>query len=265
LYRAWAQPEASFAASLLTAKVLSPGQQFSGSGPRNAPQVTIEAGEIGEEADLETRMDQAPYEPAGSIYKAEPVTRLLTANRPGALLHVQSGRVAADGVFVINDAAVLIMGAQEWNVAEVRAAIEQAVEGLHTVSKLGVGWKQRRAGSDAVEEMDGLAGVAFSIRGRLLLVANRGAFVDAVWKQQGQPQTAATYASGYRTAELAPYVKMMRLIEAPGMSGNENEPSLFASNLPSLVRALGRVKEVAITANDDGRQVKQSVVDRLGR
>ena len=69
---------------------------------------------------------------------------------------------------------------------------------------------------------------------------------------------------GYAAAISDP--RVMRLIEAPQAgNGDPNEPPFFSGNLASLARTLQRAQSVAITATDDGRQVKQSVVYRLAR
>jgi hypothetical protein len=266
LYRVWAQPEVSFARDLMTRKILLPGPSLTVAA-RRAPTASIEALQVGTEGDLEARLDGAPFDPPGPVYRADAVQGLLEANRPQAILHVQGSRETADRVFVTNDSVVAVQGAGAWDAARVREALRSAVEGLYTTAGLGVAWRERRIGNDVVHELDGLARVAFAVRGRTLLVSNHAAYLQPVLASAGAGGANVAYAAGYRSAaELPNYVRIMRLIEAPQASnGDPNEPPFFSSNLASLARTLQRVQSVAITAEDDGRQVKQSVVYRLAR
>ncbi|MFN7932004.1 MAG: hypothetical protein U0R19_01680 [Bryobacteraceae bacterium] len=266
LYRVWAQPEATFARDLITQKILLPGPSLAVPS-RTAPTASIEALQLGTSSDLETRLDGAPFDPPGPVYKAEAIQALLDANKPQALLLLQSSRETPDRVFVSNDSVVAMQSAVNWDAAQVRNALRGAVEGLYTTSGLGVGWRERRAGNDAIQEMDGLARIAFAIRGRTLLIADNAAYLQPVLAANGAAGANVAYAAGYRTAaELPNYTRIMRLIEAPQVNnGDPNEPPFFSSNLSSLARTLQRAQSVAITAQDDGRQLKQSTIYRLTR
>jgi len=266
LYRVWAQPDAVFVRDLITQKILLPGPSLTVAS-RRAPTASIEALQVGTEGDLEARLDGAPFDPPGPVYKAESVQALVEANRAQALLHVQSSRETPDRVFVTNDSVVVVQGGSDWDAARVRDALRAAVEGLYTTAGLGVAWRERRAGNDVVHELDGLARVAFAVRGRTLLVSNNAAYLQPVLAAAGAAGANVAYAAGYRAAaELPNYTRVMRLIEAPQAgNGDPNEPPFFSGNLASLARTLQRAQSVAITATDDGRQVKQSVVYRLAR
>lgn len=255
LYRAWAQPDPEFSLSMISAKILRPGPGGAAES-RVAPAVSLEAGLRGDEADLETRIDGAPYEPPGVIYRPERLRELLAANRPQALLQLQSSRVTADRVFVANDSAVVLHGSSEWDEAAVRGAIRHAVEGLYTTSGIGVD--------------DGLARIGLAVRGRLLLLSSRPGYLEPLLPLlQAAPQGAGgTYVAGYRAAaEVPDYTRIMRLIEAPQGTADQpqGEPPLFSANLSSLARTLQRVQSVAVLAHDNGRLVKQTVSYRLGR
>ncbi|MBL8173795.1 MAG: hypothetical protein JNK48_03950, partial [Bryobacterales bacterium] len=266
LYRVWAQPEPSFAGDLLTRKILLPGPSMAVSS-RRAPSASIEALQVGAESDLEARLDGAPFDPPGPVYKAEAVQALVAANRPQAVLHLQSSRETPDRVFVANDSVVAVHGSADWDGGRVRDAVREAVDGLYTTASLGLAWRETRKGNDVIHQFDGLARVAFAIRGRTLLLSNSAAYLQSVLAGAGASGANAAYAAGYRTAdELPNYTRIMRLIEAPqAANGDPNEPPFFSGNLASLARALQRAQSVSITATDDGRQVRQSVVYRLAR
>jgi len=262
LYRAWSQPEPSMVADLITRKVLWPGPVTTAES-RVAPNASLDAAEIGSESDLETRIDAAPYQPPGLVFRTEAMQSLLTKQRPQAALHLQSGRRAADGVFVTNDSAIAVQAASDWDAAAVRDAIQKAVEGLYTTAKLGVQWRERQG----FWELDGLAPVVMATRGRLLIISNRAEYLAAILPLATQTggQQSIIYAAGYRSAgELANYTRIMQFIETPQGEGN-GEPPLFSSNLASLARTLRRVQSTAIVSRDDGRMVKQTVTYRLGQ
>lgn len=266
VYRVWAQPEPAFVQQLITRKILLPGPSLAAPS-RRAPTASIEALQLGTESDLETRLDGAPFDPPGPVYKAEAIQALLEGNRAQAILHLQSSRETPDRVFVSNDSVVAIQGGANWDAPQVRDALRTAIEGLYTTAGHGTQWRERRAGNDAIHELDGLARLAFVIRGRTLLLTNNASYLQPILSTPTTVPPNVTYAAGYRSAaELPNYTRIMRLIEAPQASnGDPNEPPFFSSNLASLARTLQRAQSVAITADDDGRQVKQAVLYRLAR
>jgi hypothetical protein len=197
------------------------------------------------------------------VFRSEALASLFQAKRPQAALQLQSGRRAADGIFVTNDSAIALQGAADWDGAAVRDAIQKSIEGLYTSAKIGVQWRERQG----IWELDGLAPVVMMSRGKLLLISNRAEYLLSLLPLAGQTgsQPGVTYAAGYRVAgELANYTRIMRFIEAPQGEGN-GEPPLFSANLASFARTLQRVQAAAITARDDGRVVKQTVTYRLGQ
>lgn len=269
LYRAWAQPEPEFTAQLIGGKILRPGMESASDG-RTAPSVSMDAIALGNETDLETRLDAAPYDPPGAVYRPAAVLAMLKANRPKAVLQLQSTPAAGGQVFLKQNAVIAVEGTSNWNAAAVKTALQEAVEGLHTTAKLGVQWRAQTAQNQSYEEMDGLAGIAIAVRGSLLLIASRGdALVPVLAQLNAAPALdGGSYVAGYRlTGELDAYGRMMRMINfaANGASsgGPDQEPDLFADNLASLARTLDRVQGVNFVATDDGRALRQTVRYRL--
>jgi hypothetical protein len=119
-------------------------------------------------------------------------------------------------------------------------------------------------------EIDGLRGLAIAVRGRTLLLATRGEYLETVLSL---PATAnaptGTYLAGYRpAAELPNYIRIMRMIEFPQRNPDPNvpqEPAFFSGNLASLATALNRVDSVSVIATDDGKSLKQTVTYQLSR
>jgi hypothetical protein len=79
------------------------------------------------------------------------------------------------------------------------------------------------------------------------------------------PELAASYAASFRLGqELAPYTKMMRLIDhSHAPEGNSQEPQFFSQNVASLGRTMGRVESASITVHDNGTTVPQTVIYKL--
>jgi hypothetical protein len=268
VYRAWAQPTVAAAAQLIAEKILLAAGP-SAAPSKSAPPVSIESSEPGLETDLESRLDEAPLQTAAA-YQTKPLIDWLDTARPAAMLYRQSSRLARDNVFVSSDSLVALAGRNNWDVSAVRMALELAVRGLDTVSSLGFNWRQRRAGSDVIWEIDGLRGLAIAVRGRTLLLATRGEYLETVLSL---PATAnaptGTYLAGYRpAAELPNYIRIMRMIEFPQRNPDPNVPqelAFFSGNLASLATALNRVDSVSVIATDDGKSLKQTVTYQLSR
>lgn len=272
LYRAWAMPKSSQALDLLERKVLAPR-----SGPpepaRVAPRVWLSSGEVGSEADLETRIDEAPLEKGSGAFASEPLRRLLEGAKLEAMLQLQSSRALADGVFVGNQSAIVLLGASDWDADAARGALMNAIESLWTTSRLGTNWVERIKGPHTYHELDGLAGVAMAAHGRNLVVANAAEALVAVLDRLSIPRTSqvAVYAAGFRHArERGQFSRMMRLIDHPSVQtsagddeSDAGEPRFFSENIASLSRTLARVEAATIVVREEGPVVSETVIYRL--
>ncbi|MBI4910362.1 MAG: hypothetical protein HY820_42485 [Acidobacteria bacterium] len=263
LYRVHAQPSPSAVMNAVVRKVLRQGGRALAES-KIAPGAAGEGEQAGDANDFETRLDGAPMEQTGAVFRPQRLQRALESNRVRAMLHLESPGTTPDRVFVNTSAVVALEGAGEWNAAELRDALSDAVEGLYTTSKIGVGWHQR----GTVWQIDGLARVAMMVQGRTLLLASRAEALDPLVPLLAvapDASSAASYAAGYRVAgQLNSFVRHMTLIEFPQTGqGDSNEPAFFSGNLASLVRTLQRVQTVRITARDDGRMLKQTVTYHL--
>jgi hypothetical protein len=82
-------------------------------------------------------------------------------------------------------------------------------------------------------------------------------------------QGAAYTASFMWNTQLAPYTKMMRLLDnsrgTESAEGTQREPWLFSENVASLGRTLNRVQTASIVVHDTGGAVPQTVIYRLTR
>ncbi len=232
LYRAWAAPTGDQAAGLVYSKIYSPSV---GAAPpsERAPDAAASEEKSGSEADLETRIDQQPLDLGDRNQPYLDLRAKLDAVKLDAMMEIQSSRTLADGVFVVNPRAVVLLAASDW-----------APNAINTEFSL--------------------------TRGRVLILADSKQMLDAITQKlaaQPVPQAAASYSATFRiTQELAPYTKMMRLIDhsqAPEADGTD--PRFFSQNVASLGRALGRMETASIVAHDTGAAVPQTIIYKLTR
>ncbi len=231
VYRAWASPTAEQAFELMRAKILEPQP---GSGPESyrAPVTQSLDSVVGTEADLETRIDEAPLA-IGPSSLPDDARKLLASTKLQAMLYVGGTRLLPDGVFVGIDSAVVLLGASNWDAAAAKAAFN--------------------------------AQGAIATSGPLLILANRPEFLQAILAGVGNPPSAlrARYAAAYQHGrELANFEKMMRLIDNPLRSGDN--PMFFSQTVGSFGQSmLGRLDSASVVVHDAGATVSQNVVYKL--
>ena len=227
LYRAWAAPTSVQAADLVYQKIYGAAAGLAPSSER-APEAVKTNDKSGTEADLETRIDQQPLDLGSPNQPYLDLRAKLDRIKLDAILEVQSSRTLADGVFVVNSRAVVLLAAAEWDLNAIRTE--------------------------------------FSLtRGRILILADNKQMLDAIAQKltkQPLPQSAASYLASFRlTQELAPYTKMMRLIDhSQATEADSNGPQFFSQNLAGLGRVMGRVETATIVVHDTGATVPQTIV-----
>ena len=232
LYRAWAAPTSDQAADLVYQKIYGPAAGLGPSSDR-APEASMTNDKSGTEADLETRIDQQPLDLGSPNQPYLDLRAKLDRIKLDAMLEVQSSRTLADGVFVVNPRAVVLLAAAQWDLNAIRTE--------------------------------------FSLtRGRVLILADNKQTLDAITQKltmQPVPQSAASYLASFRlTQELAPYTKMMRLIDhSHGSEAGSNGPQFFSQNLAGLGRVMGRVETATIVVHDNGATVPQTIVYKFAK
>jgi hypothetical protein len=275
LYRAWISPRLEQAVDLLERKVLAPRPEATVN-PTVAPTVGLLATGPGSEGDLETHIDQAPIPSTSGQFVPGPLSKLLESNGLRAMLHLQSSRELADQVLVGTVAAVVLVGASDWDGGGARQALQAAVQSLLTTSALGVNWVERKSGANTFYQGDGLSTVVMATRGRYLVVANDARLLGAVLAGISNPRGAVNgvYAAGFRQAlESENFTRMTRLIDYAdrqtlvqrGGPGVVAEPPFFSGNVASLNRTLATIGSMSIVVKDDGSSISQTVVYRLAR
>jgi len=127
-YRAWSQPQGSDVADLIERKIIAPKITVALNGDY-APEVQVDTPSAGDEADLETRIDQPPLAVQSGL-PAEPLRNLLRSASLIAALQIQSGEALPDGVFVQTPSVIVVEAAAPWDAPAVRTALPQAtIEG----------------------------------------------------------------------------------------------------------------------------------------
>ena len=232
LYRAWAAPSAADAADLVYRKIYSP-TAAAGPASETAPSAASSDDKSGTEADLETRIDQQPLDLGDRNQPYNDLRAKLEKVKLDAMLEIQSSRTLPDGVFVVNPRAVILLASANWDPNNIRTEFSLA-------------------------------------RGKVLVLADNQAMLDAVAQKLTAaplPQAAAAYTASFRlTQELAPFTKMMRLIDhgrSPEADGQE--PQFFSQNVSSLGTVMGRVDTASIVVHDTGATVPQTIVYKLSR
>ena len=260
LYRAWASPTAAQTFARILGKILEP-RPSTPIGSKIAPVVALGGGEVGDEQDLETRIDEPPLETNSGDIDAD-LHKLLDSVTIEAMLDVGSTRVQQDGVFVGTQTGVALLASANWDAAAVRNALTASFAGRLTEAQIGVHWN-----SDS--ELDGLHPLALATRGRILVIATSRDLRDAMLAGLSNPaaNSGARYAAVYRhSQELPNFVRRMRLIDNPltkETAQDPPEPPFFSGNMASLGQTLARVDSESIVVHDTGAIVTQMVLYKM--
>lgn len=230
-YRAWAAPTSAQSFDLLRRKIFEPRAEAL-TNVKHAPEVGSIDNTLGNESDLEIRIDEPPLE-AGAQDFLDGLRRLLEAVKLDAVMQVESSRVLADGSFVGIDSAVVLLAGTDWN----SAAIKPATSNL----------------------TGGLAHIDVQVSGKILIAATRAELAQSILRAStNQPASqGARYIARFRnSAELPNFIRMMRLIDNPLKTDG---PSFFSGNIASLGRTLGRLDTASMTVHDTGAVVSQDL------
>jgi hypothetical protein len=219
----------------------------------------IGRGETESSSDLETRIDLPPIQPVDSVDNAAPLKAVLSKNPPSAISHTQSTEKDKDDVFVHIHSAVALLGASDWNEAEVRSALTDFVRPSFTTGRLGVHW-QPNAGHFV---LDGLWKLSVSVNGKYLVVSDDSGLLAAMFSnlKQTNPQQPAVYVAGLdHSRERENFLTLTRLLDkSAGGSRAGGTPDFFSRNIGSLSSTLAGVSSAKIVIRDAGDKVTQTV------
>ena len=265
LYRAWAAPSGTEAGRLDMNEVVATSGALQGR-TRTAPGVVLTDGVAGGEDDFESRIDEDVRAPLPTGYQTAALDALVGAEPLTAMLHVESTRPGADGVFVGRGAVIVLGRSTAWPTGAAGEALRQAVEPVWTKSGLGLRWSTGQIRGQAISQLDGLEPLALAERGPLLFIANDVELLARVLESSARPATAVDggYAAGFRHGqERDRFTAMMRFIDRAAGAADGPEPPFFSGNLVGLSDTLSRVGSASIVVRDAGPTVSQTVIYRL--
>ena len=250
LYRAWAQPGPQQIAALIQEKLLFQGAQALRNS-RYAPAAPT-AENAGSDADLETRIDQAPLpEASASGTAVDLLQALLTSANVEAAIEIQSSELPAGSGFVSLPSAIGIAAASDWDTARVRDLLTQQLSDRLSNGAIGVRWVP--ASSQTTFRMDGLATLLVAARGRVLYLSNNEALLGSLLTSHvSAAATTDNYAASFRVErERSSYYSLMRALDAVS-SGNrvfpqrDNQPAFFSANVESLGTVLANIHSIDV-------------------
>jgi len=257
------------AVDLIASKLLTP------TATRNqrvetAPQAYVGSGTTGSEGALETHIDQAPvaYMPGGLAEEA--LREALASNPALAVLQVGASRKANEDVFVGSHTVLVLRGTQEWNEQEIRSALQTAILGLWTTSRLGVQWSEQTVAAQTFHQLDGLAPLAVAVRGREIFLASSPDLLVGTLNAGNRvvESPSLIHAAVFRRArEQANYETVMGHLDylqyGRYRSQQNRVPDLFSENIASLGRTLQRVESISVRTTQGDGAVHQTLVYHL--
>ena len=260
VYVSAAHPSGDACLALLESKLLAP-HPGPGVASQTAPQVQLSSGQTGGSGDMETRIDQAPFD-TGSLSATPGALKSLLAKNPvEASLSFESTDTEKDGVFVRLHTAVILLGSADWDDAAVRAAIAEFVRPMYTAGGLGAAWRQQ----SGYQELDGLWPLAVAVRGKYLILSDDARWIREIGPRTGQSADVqpALWIAGFNHArERQPFLRLVHLldIQAVSQTGAGRQPEFFSENMASLSNVLSKVASEKVVARDAGDKVLQTVI-----
>jgi len=263
LYRVAQVDDPAAAAAEIAQKLIGTPAQHARDG-HEAPDATAEDQHTGNEADLETRIDEQPLpQDAGFADSVESIRAMLVTTGVHSMLLVESS-APVTGTFLQMPSVIVLRAAADWDPASIRTTLSNAAAKLWTTSGLGAGWTS----TSSVNQLNGLGNLLFANRGELLFISNDPQLLTATTNRAGgapATPTPLTYAAGFRHArERANYQRIMAALDF-GAGGNPGAPGFFSGNIASLSRALSSITEVRITQHEQDGATRQQIVYQLSR
>lgn len=229
LYRAWEDPSRDLVKSVLAQVVMSETAQAAVD-KSEAPEVSTEAPVVGNEWDLETRIDQTAFQKA-SANNIDAVTDAVMAMEPKALLHSQLTQITGDRVFVVPESEVALACAKPDQTA-LKKALETSVSLMKTGS---------------------LDPLKISAENGVLMLSRLG---EHTAQKAPALLKGETYLANYEHASEWPHYKRLFGVIDPK---TEQSPAFFSNNLSSLGDSLYRLRRVSMMTQDEGAVTRDTV------
>jgi len=268
-YRGWASPAPDEVSALLAARLLDPSVARPERSPNVAPSAPNVAAAVGSESDLDTRIDEPVYTGSGSQLLPEALQRLLSAEKPAAVVQMEETQPAADAVFFSTARAVVVVRQTAWDAATVHEAIVSAGEGLWTTSRLGAGWAEVNRGNARYFTLNGLVPLAVAVDGNRMIVANSQQLIERLLSRTNAPvpSNAGIYAAGFRHERerhnFAVWMRQLNTVRSPANQSGAEQIDFLSQNIVSLSDTLARIRSATIQVTEQGEAMKQTVVYEL--
>ncbi|HEY2381760.1 MAG TPA: hypothetical protein VGK48_11335 [Terriglobia bacterium] len=262
LIRLWDTTSTDFAMDLIREKFFAAGPRQADE-RRFAPAISPDAS-ANSEGDFQTRIDQAPKPSLAGALTLQPMRALVESGGIQAVLQLESSLPADDTTFVRTDAVLALRASKSWNPADVRSALTAAAASYQTVNNIGLQWRNVTSGSRMLSQWDGLIPLTIYVDGQTLWIGRTaGLLGSALNTPANTGNQAATYLARYtHSAELAPYLKMMRMLD---LSDQANYSAFFSDNIGSLASTLDVIQSVSIKISDSGPVQRQAIRYDLAR
>jgi len=262
LVRLWDTASTDLAMEMIREKFFAAGPGIAA--PREtAPGFNVD-GVAGQEADLQTRIDEAPKPALSGSLTLEPLRKLVDAAGMEAMLHLESSLPSDDTTFVRSDVALALRASSPWNKAAVQSALTSAVASYQSVDGIGLQWRDVTSEGRTLSQWDGLVPLTMFVDGQTLWIGRSpGLLVAALNRSAGAaPQPAAYFARYSHRAELAPYMKMMRMLD---LSDQPNYSNFFSENIGSLATTVDTIQSMSVKINDSPLIQRQVLRYELSR
>lgn len=247
--RVWAAPGADEAASTIESHILNPHPSGE-SRPTYAPGEDQTNG-AGNEADLETRIDEPPLPKLGEDGSGALKT-LLAETGVLAMMEVENSKARPASPFIDLPCVIALRGRTAWNLDRVKGAI-------------GGDWTTGAHGTHTIYSVSGLGKIRFASQGTLLIIANDENLLYDILDRPANRASAtnATYTADFRhDRERVDYGRIMTALDFAQNRGNM-EPPFFSANVASLSNALRGVRGISMVERNLGDRVEQRIVYRL--
>ena len=249
--KAWSTPQPDQLATLIGHRILGGRQQTAI--PYNTAPAETSVQESGDSADLEARIDDAPLKETSTGFNRDPWLSFFTTNIPKAALSLGGTRPGPDGVFTSTQAAIVIEFNTPINADDWSATMLDSMEGVHSVSRLGLKWLQR-PGYKALDGLLPLYGTA--VGNRLILSNSELLITEMLATNTSLPLDATTtYFAQFRHGKERPaFGQLMKMIDVTPSPG-----ALFSENLTSLSSVLKRFDSATVVRRDFGDRLQETV------
>jgi hypothetical protein len=256
LFRLWDTSSVDFAMDLIGEKFFAAGERLPGE-RRTAPIVSLDA-TGGSEGDFQTRIDEAPKPSLAGTLMLEPLRTLIASAGIQGVLQLESSQGLDDSSFVRTDAAIALRAGKPWNLAEVQSALTSAASSYQTVSTIGLQWRNAPAGGRTLSQWDGLIPLTVYADGQTLWIGRTPGLLTAALNRPAPAaaQPAAYLARYSHRTELAPYLRIMRMLD---LSDQANYSAFFSDNIGSLASSLDVIQSLSVKTNETAQAQRQVV------